>query len=69
MVYLKSALYMVMREKGWTRADLMRALGCKREHVDRLFRLDHNSRLDSLEGAFRAMGVTLKFDISFPVAA
>jgi antitoxin HicB len=69
MVYLKSALYMAMREKGWTRADLMRALGCKREHVDRLFRLDHNSRLDSLEGAFRAMGVTLKFDISFPVAA
>jgi antitoxin HicB len=40
--------------KRWTRADLMRALGCRREHVDRLFRLDHNSRLDSIEDAFCA---------------
>ena len=68
MVYLKSALYMIMREKGWTRADLMRALNCKREHVDRLFRLDHNSRLDSLEDAFKALGVPLRFDMPFPQA-
>ncbi|HET7411766.1 MAG TPA: type II toxin-antitoxin system HicB family antitoxin [Pararhizobium sp.] len=69
IVYLKSALYMLMREKGWTRADLMRALNVHREHVDRLFRLDHNSRLDSLEEAFTALGVSLRFDIPFPQAA
>lgn len=69
MVYLKSALYMIMREKGWTRADLMRALGKEREHVDRLFRIEHNSRLDSIEEAFRALDVPLKFDLPFSQAA
>lgn len=69
MVYLKSALYMILREKGLTRADLMRLLGCHREHVDRLFRLDHNSRLDAIEDAFKAIGVPLRFDVPFPQAA
>lgn len=69
IVFLKSALHMILRSKGWTRADLMRALGCKREHVDRLFRLDHNSRLDSLEAAFKALGTPLQFDVAFPEAA
>lgn len=68
MVFLKSALYMILREQGKTRADLMRLLDCKREHVDRLFRLDHNSRLDSLEDAFKALGKPLKFDMPFPHA-
>lgn len=69
MVVLKSALHMILRAKGWTRADLMRALGRQREHVDRLFRLDHNSRLDSLEDAFKALGEPLRFDMPFPHAA
>lgn len=69
IVFLKSALYMQMRAKNWTRADLMRALGVKREHVDRLFRLDHNSRLNSLEDAFKALGIVLRFDIPFAAAA
>lgn len=69
MVFLKSALHMIMREKGWTRADLMRALKVQREHVDRLFRLDHNSRLSSLEDAFKALGEPLRFDVAFPNAA
>lgn len=68
MVFLKSALHMTLKEKGWSRADLMRALQCQREHVDRLFRLDHNSRLDSLEEAFKALGVPLRFDMPFPQA-
>lgn len=68
LVFLKSALYMTLRQQGKTRADLMRALSCQREHVDRLFRLDHNSRLDSLEEAFKALGVPLRFDMPFPHA-
>jgi hypothetical protein len=43
-----------------TRADLMRALGRHREQVDRLFRLDHNSRLDAMDDAFKAVGVPLR---------
>ncbi|GGA72484.1 hypothetical protein GCM10011385_27940 [Nitratireductor aestuarii] len=69
LVFLKSALYMTLKAEGKTRADLMRLLNCKREHVDRLFRLDHNSRIDSLEQAFRALGHPLRFDMEFPDAA
>ncbi|MER9297850.1 type II toxin-antitoxin system HicB family antitoxin [Mesorhizobium sp. M0621] len=69
LVFLKSGLYMLLKSKGWTRADLMRELKCQREHVDRLFRLDHNSRLDSLEEAFKALGSPLRFDMEFPQAA
>jgi antitoxin HicB len=69
MVYLKAALYMIMREQGKTRADLMRALHWHREQVDRLFRLDHQSKLEQIEDAFRALGVPLRFDVPFPVAA
>jgi antitoxin HicB len=69
MVLLKSALYMVMRSQGKTRADLMRDLHWHREQVDRLFRLDHQSRLDAIEDAFKALGVRLRFDVPFPAAA
>jgi antitoxin HicB len=53
---LKTELYWAMRKAGVTRAELMRRLKWKRESVDRLFRLDHASRLDQLEAAFRALG-------------
>jgi antitoxin HicB len=43
-----------MREAGITRADLMRRLEWTRESVDRLLRLDHASRFDQIEAAFRA---------------
>jgi antitoxin HicB len=69
LVFLKSALYMILNASGRTRADLMRLLGVQREHVDRLFRLDHNSRLDSLEAAFKALGHPLRFDMEFAAAA
>jgi len=45
-----------MREAGLTRAELQRRLKWQRESVDRLFRLDHNSRIDQLDQAFRALG-------------
>jgi antitoxin HicB len=69
MVYLKSALYMISRGKGVTRAELARRLGWHREQVDRLFRLDHKSQLDQIEAAFKAIGVPLCFDLPFPRAA
>jgi antitoxin HicB len=56
---LKIELYWAMRAAGMTRAELMRRLRWNRESVDRLFRLDHASRLDQLETAFRALGRTV----------
>src|SRR6266851_2357473 len=56
MVSLKAQLYMVLRESDTTRAELSRRLGWHREQVDRLFRLDHASKLDRIEAAFAKLG-------------
>jgi antitoxin HicB len=69
MVVLKAGLYMNLRAQGKTRADLVRMLGWHREQVDRLFRLDHQSKLDAMEAAFKALGMPLKMDVPFPRAA
>ena len=55
MMALKTQLYRDLKASGRTRADLMRQLKWKRESVDRLFRLDHASRLDQIEAAFGAL--------------
>jgi antitoxin HicB len=52
-------LYWALRERGWTRADLARALGWHRPLVDRLFDLRHETKISRLEAAFRALGVEL----------
>lgn len=51
----KVSLYTLCLDRGVTRAELSRRLGWKREQVDRLFRLDHASRLDQIEAAFRVL--------------
>jgi antitoxin HicB len=56
MMSLKTSLYCSLREAGITRAELSRRLKWNRESVDRLFRLDHASRLDQIEAAFHALG-------------
>jgi antitoxin HicB len=56
LTVLKAELYRQLRETGITRAELSRRLRWKRESVDRLFRLDHASRLEQLEAAFSALG-------------
>lgn len=53
---LKLELYWALRAAGLTRAELARRLQWNRESVDRLFRLDHRSRLEQMEAAFRALG-------------
>jgi antitoxin HicB len=69
LTYLKIALYTVCRAKAVTRAELARRLGWHREQVDRLFRLDHKSRLDQLEAAFKAVGETIRFAMPYPAQA
>lgn len=60
---LKIELYHQLRATGITRAELGRRLGWKRESVDRLFRLDHASRLEQLEAAFKALGQAVSVSI------
>jgi antitoxin HicB len=64
MTALKLQLYVVLRESSTTRAELARRLGWHREQVDRLFRLDHASRLDRLEAAFGALQRELDVGVS-----
>lgn len=53
---LKVELYWALRDAGITRAELARRLKWNRESVDRLFRLDHRSRLEQIEAALGALG-------------
>jgi len=64
---LKTELYWAVQDAGITRAELMRRLGWNRESVDRLFRLDHASRLEQIEAAFGALGRSV--DVSIGTAA
>jgi len=63
LTVLKVELYRQLREAGMTRAELARRLGWKRESVDRLFRLDHASRLRQLEAAFAALGQAVSVSV------
>ena len=63
LTVLKVELYRQLREAGMTRAELARRLGWKRESVDRLFRLDHASRLEQLEAAFAALGQAVSVSV------
>lgn len=60
---LKVHLYWAQRASGITRAELARRLSWNRESVDRLFRLDHRSRLEQLEAAFRVLGREVGIDV------
>jgi antitoxin HicB len=63
LTVLKVELYRQLREAGMTRAELTRRLGWKRESVDRLFRLDHASRLEQIEAAFAALGQAVSVSV------
>ena len=55
MTAMKCMLYSALRESGMNRAELARRLDWHRESVDRLFRLDHASRVDQIEAAFKVL--------------
>jgi antitoxin HicB len=64
MTALKVELYRAVREAGISRAELTRRLHWKRESVDRLFRLDHASRLPQIEAAARVLKKNVDIRIS-----
>jgi len=59
LVVMKGSLYVICKAKNITRAELSRRLNWHREQVERLFRLDHDSRIDQLEAAFKAVHAPL----------
>ncbi len=53
----KVYLYNAMREQKVTRAEMARRLRWHRNQVDRLFMLDHATRLDQFEAAFGVLSL------------
>jgi antitoxin HicB len=59
----KAELYMAFLASGIRKAELARRLGIPKTTVDRLFDLDHHTRLDQMEAAFAAVGKRLSIEI------
>ncbi len=55
----KIELYRIFQASGMKKARLASGLGIPRAHVDRLFNLNHASRLNQIESAFRVLGKAL----------
>ena len=54
---LKLTVYKAMREKGWRKADLARALALDPRQIDRLLDLRHGSTVSQLDRALEVCGV------------
>lgn len=59
----KLGVYQAMTEQGIRKAELARRLGWHVPQVDRLFDLNHASRLDQLEAAARVLGKRLDLTV------
>ena len=59
LVILKILLYEICQKGEITRAELARRMNKHRPQVDRLFDLNHNSRIDQFEDAAEALGFHL----------
>ena len=59
----KAELYSAFQASGLKKVELARQLGIPKTTVDRLFDLDHHSRLDHIEAAFAALGKRLAVDV------
>ena len=60
---LKFALFLLCKKEGVSRADLMRKLKTHRNQVDRLFDLNHASKLDQIEEAMAALGKEVEVEV------
>ncbi|MBI5521042.1 MAG: XRE family transcriptional regulator [Desulfarculus sp.] len=64
LVALKLAIYQAMRDQGLSQAELATRLKCDSRQVRRLLDLDHNSRLDLLAEALKALGKRLVIEVA-----
>src|SRR3954470_10595540 len=60
---LKISLYRAMRERGWRKADLARAMALNPRQIDRLLDLRHSSTVAQLEQALAACGKRVDLDL------
>lgn len=60
---LKISVYRAMRERGWRKADLARAMSLNPRQIDRLLDLRHGSTVAQLEQALRACGKRVEVDL------
>lgn len=63
LVEAKVKLYNSMRAAGMGKAELARRLNWHLPQVDRVLDLNHNSRLDQMEAALRAVGKKLVISV------
>jgi antitoxin HicB len=63
LVWAKLELYRVMQETGTRKSELARRLQVHLPQIDRLLDLDHDSRLNQIEKAARAMGRELHIEM------
>jgi antitoxin HicB len=59
----KVELYRAFKKSRITKAELARRVGIAKPNVERLFDLDHASRLDQIEAAFAALGKKLEVSV------
>ena len=60
---VKALLWRAVKERGWRRADLARALGWTQSQVDRLLDPGHASRHDQIDAALTALGKRLEMGV------
>lgn len=60
---LKISIYRAMRERGWRKADLARAMALNPRQIDRLLDLRHSSTIAQLEQALTACGKRVEVDL------
>lgn len=63
LAQIKLALYVEFRRAHVSKTGLARKMGIAKQQIDRLFDLQHSSRVEQLEGAFRAIGKTLTISV------
>ncbi|MCX6591185.1 MAG: type II toxin-antitoxin system HicB family antitoxin [Acidobacteria bacterium] len=59
----KIELYRQLQKAGLRKADLGRLMGMAAPNVERLFRLRHPSRIESIEAAFRVLGKEIGLEV------
>jgi antitoxin HicB len=59
----KVELYTAFVNSGLKKAEYARRIGIPKTHVERLFSLRHQSRLDQIEAAFAALGKHLDIEV------
>lgn len=59
----KVNLYVAFLESGLKKAEFARRIGIPKTHIERLFSLRHQSRLDQIEAAYAALGKRLHVEV------